>query len=124
MNYKRLSKRSPQPMTIMDPNKICHGQPTSWWATACRKPKTHEVPKEDGPQVKVRGQAVNNLVKQDVDGQVAGAWESMITTDQCTELANQARGKSSALIAMVPELKHGIHREDFQGQSRSVRLGN
>ena len=28
----------------------------------------------------------------------------MVTTDQCTELANQARGKSSALVAVVPEL--------------------
>ena len=53
------------------------------------------------------GQAINSVVRQDADGQLAGAWESMVTTDQCTELANQARGKSSALVAVVPQLRMG-----------------
>ena len=78
----------------------------------------NEAPKEDGPQIKVRGQAINSFVKQDVDGQVAGAWESMVTTDPCSEVANQARGKSSALVAMAPELQREYTDNTFRDTVR------
>ena len=88
------------------------------------KPKHHEAPNEDGPQIKVRGHAINNVVKQDVDGQVVGAWEPMVTSDQCTEVASQARGKSSALVAMVSELQMEYTERSFSETSHAVHLGS
>ena len=52
------------------------------------------------------GHTINNFVKQDVDEQVAGASGSVVALAQCSEVANQARGKSSALVAVAPELQN------------------